>query len=182
MATYVTSDGEVLGPTGRLHGGGKGTASGTEHSLLARKRQLRDLDLEVQRLSADVDAGQAEVAALAASVALATRADRGARKSVQARLADRLAGEKDLERAAQEHERMQRHLETISSESRQVAREAEETGATLGRLTQRIAVARDAEGAIDVAAARARGDRGRAGRRGGAERRADRSAASISRP
>jgi chromosome segregation protein len=78
------------------------------------------------------------------------------RKSVQARLADRLAGEKDLERAAQEHERMQRHLETISSESRQVAREAEETGATLGRLTQRIAVARDAEGAIDVAAARVR--------------------------
>jgi chromosome segregation protein len=51
---------------------------------------------------------------------------------------------------------MQRHLETISSESRQVAREAEETGATLARLTQRIAIARDAEGAIDAAAARVR--------------------------
>src|SRR5213083_1342499 len=70
VATYVTSDGEVLGPTGRLHGGGTGEASGTEHSLLARKRQLRDLDLDVQRLSATVDAEQAEVTALAASVAL----------------------------------------------------------------------------------------------------------------
>src|SRR6266571_1941081 len=69
VATYVTSDGEVLGPTGRLHGGGTGEASGAEHSLLARKRQLRDLDLDVQRLSATVDAEQAEVTALAASVA-----------------------------------------------------------------------------------------------------------------
>src|SRR5882672_8719236 len=156
VATYVTSDGEVLGPTGRLHGGGKGEASGTEHSLLARKRQLRDLDLDVQRLSATVDAEQAEVTALAASVALRREQIVELRKSVQARLSDRLAGEKDLERAAQEHERVQRHLETISSESRQVAREVEETGATLGRLTQRIAVARDAEAAIDAAAARVR--------------------------
>src|SRR5262247_3867725 len=156
VATYVTSDGEVLGPTGRLHGGGKGTASGAEHSLLARKRQLRDLDLDVQRLSASVDTEQAEVAALSTSVALRREQISEIGKSVQARLADRLAGEKDLERVAQEHERTQRHLETVSSESRQVAREAEETGATLARLTQRIAVARDAEGAIDAAAARVR--------------------------
>src|SRR6185295_1710546 len=156
VATYVTSDGEVLGPTGRLHGGGKGTASGAEHSLLARKRQLRDLDLDVQRLSATVDAEQTEVAALSTSVALRREQISEIGKSVQARLADRLAGEKDLERVAQEQERMQRHLETISSESRQVAREAEETGATLARLTQRVAVARDAEGAIDAAAARVR--------------------------
>src|SRR5499427_6854391 len=121
VATYVTSDGEVLGPTGRLHGGGKGTASGAEHSLLARKRQLRDLDLDVQRLSTTVDAEQTEVAALSASVALRREQIAEIGKSVQARLADRLAGEKDLERVAQEHERMQRHLETISSESRQVA-------------------------------------------------------------
>jgi chromosome segregation protein len=156
VATYVTSDGEVLGPTGRLHGGGTGVASAAEHSLLARKRQLRDLDLDVQRLSASVDAEQAEVVALSASVALRREQISTIAKSVQARLADRLAGEKDLERVAQEHDRTQRHLETISSESRQVAREADETGTTLARLTQRIAVARDAEGAIDAAAARVR--------------------------
>src|SRR5262249_59444065 len=40
VATYVTPGGEVLGPTGRLHGGGARAASETEHSLPARKRHL----------------------------------------------------------------------------------------------------------------------------------------------
>jgi chromosome segregation protein len=156
VATYVTPGGEVLGPTGRLHGGGHGAAIGADHSLLARKRQLRDLDAEVQRLAAAVDAGQSEVAALAAS--LVSRREQIAElgQTLQARLAERLAGEKDLERASQEHERMQRHLETIAAESRQVTGEAEETTATVARLTQRIAVARDAEAAIEAAAARVR--------------------------
>ena len=156
VATYVTPGGEVLGPTGRLHGGENRASAATEHSLLARKRQLRDLEGEVQRLSAVVDAGQTEVTTLSASVVALREQSAGLGRSVQARLAERLAGEKDLERAAQEHERVQRHLETISAESRQVAREAEETGATLARLTQRIAVARDAEEAIEAAAARVR--------------------------
>ena len=156
VATYVTPGGEVLGPTGRLHGGENRASAATEHSLLARKRQLRDLEGEVQRLSAVVDAGQTEVTTLGASVVALREQSAGLGRSVQARLAERLAGEKDLERAAQEHERVLRHLETISVESQQVAREAEETGATLARLTQRIAVARDAEEAIEAAAARVR--------------------------
>ena len=156
VATYVTPRGEVLGPTGRLHGGENRASAAAEHSLLARKRQLRDLEGEVQRLSAVVDAGQTEVTTLGASVVALREQSAGLGRSVQARLAERLAGEKDLERAAQEHERVLRHLETISAESQQVAREAEETGATLARLTQRIAVARDAEEAIEGAAARVR--------------------------
>ena len=156
VATYVTPRGEVLGPTGRLHGGENRASAAAEHSLLARKRQLRDLEGEVQRLSAVVDAGQTEVTTLGASVVALREQSAGLGRSVQARLAERLAGEKDLERAAQEHERVLRHLETISTESQQVAREAEETGATLARLTQRIAVARDAEEAIEAAASRVR--------------------------
>src|SRR5438093_1524535 len=58
VATYVTPGGEVLGPTGRLHGGGSRAASETEHSLLARKRQLRELEAEVERLAAVVETGQ----------------------------------------------------------------------------------------------------------------------------
>ncbi len=156
VATYVTPGGEVLGPTGRLHGGENRASAATEHSLLARKRQLRDLEGEVQRLSAVVDAGQTEVTTLGASVVALREQSAGLGRSVQARLAERLAGEKDLERSAQEHERVLRHLETISAESQQVAREAEETGATLARLTQRIAVARNAEEAIEAAAAKVR--------------------------
>ena len=54
VATYVTPTGEVLGPTGRLRGGGEGSAA-VEHSLLTRKRQLRDLEREVIRLTAAVE-------------------------------------------------------------------------------------------------------------------------------
>src|SRR5262249_58617092 len=52
--------------------------------------------------------------------------------------------------------RVRRHVETVESESRQVTREAEETSTTLARLSQRIAVARDAEGALEAALARVR--------------------------
>ena len=156
VATYVTRSGEVLGPTGRLHGGGEQAASATEHSLLARKRQLRELESEVQRLSSVVETGQAEITTLGAEFALLRGQIGELARAVQGRLAERLAGEKDVERAGQEHDRVQRHVETIETESRQVAREAEETSTTLAQLSQRIAVARDAEGALDAAAARVR--------------------------
>src|SRR5437867_2089697 len=156
VATYVTPEGEVLGPTGRLHGGGAQPASAAEQSLLARKRQLRELEAEVGRLAAAVEAGQIGVTTLSSGLASLRERITGLRQSVQARLADRLAGEKDLERAVQEHDRVSRHVETIELESGQIARESEETGATLARLTQRIAVARDAESVLDAAVARVR--------------------------
>src|SRR5438445_1640927 len=62
VATYVTPAGEVLGPTGRLHGGGQARAADVEHSLLARKRRLRELDDEVRRVSTNLDETQERVA------------------------------------------------------------------------------------------------------------------------
>ena len=156
VATYVTPGGEVLGPTGRLHGGAAGVASDTEHSLLARKRQLRELEAEVERLAAVVETGQAEITTLGAEFATMREQIGELAKAVQARLADRLAGDKDVERAGQEHARVQRHVETVEAESRQVAHEVDETSTTLARLGQRIAVARDAETALEAAAARVR--------------------------
>jgi chromosome segregation ATPase len=110
----------------------------------------------VQRLSSVVETGQAEITTLGAEFALLRGQIGELARAVQGRLAERLAGEKDVERAGQEHDRVQRHVETIETESRQVAREAEETSTTLAQLSQRIAVARDAEGALDAAAARVR--------------------------
>jgi chromosome segregation protein len=156
VATYVTPGGEVLAPTGRLHGGGDQATSVTEHSLLARKRQLRELESEVQRLSSVVETGQTEITTLSAEFAALREQIGELARAVQGRLAERLAGEKDVERAGQEHARVQQHVETIEIESRQVAREAEETSTTLAQLSQRIAVARDAEGALEAAAARVR--------------------------
>src|SRR5215471_19805224 len=156
VATYVTPSGEVLGPTGRLHGGGAGTATESEHSLLARKRQLRELEAEVERLAAVVETGQNEITTLGAEFATLREQIGELARAVQARLAERLSWDKDVERTGQEHARVQRHVETVESESRQVAREAEETSTTLARLSQRIAVARDAESALEAALARVR--------------------------
>src|SRR5262249_26737052 len=152
VATYVTPSGEVLGPTGRLHGGGAAAASDTPNSLLARKRQLRELESEVQRLATVVETGQTEITTLGAEFTTLKEQIGELARAVQARL----AGEKDVERAGQEHARVQRHVETVVTESGQVTSEAEETSATLARLDQRIAVARDAEGALEAAAARVR--------------------------
>src|SRR5207249_8899858 len=56
VATYVTPAGEVLSPAGRLRGGAPASDEGAgEHSLLARKRHLRELEEAVARLIADVE-------------------------------------------------------------------------------------------------------------------------------
>src|SRR5437763_65889 len=68
VATYVTPAGEVLGPTGRLHGGGQAPAAEVEHSLLARKRRVRELEDEVGRVSTGVDETQGQVARLGTEV------------------------------------------------------------------------------------------------------------------
>jgi chromosome segregation protein len=156
VATYVTPTGEVLGPTGRLHGGGPAPAADIEHSLLTRKRQLRELEEAVRRLSTTVDEAHARVGRQEAEVA-AIRADiAGIERAHHVREAERLASEKDLEQAVREQERVHRHRETVQTEARQVAQECEETGATLQQLEARVALARDAEAAHEARMARVR--------------------------
>ena len=156
VATYVTPAGEVLSPTGRLHGGGPAPATGVEHSLLARKRQVRELEEEVRRLSTTADETQARVARLEAGASMIRAELAGIERTLRAREAEQLASAKDLEQAAREHERVHRHCETIQAEARQLAQEDAETVATLRRLEQRVALARDAEATDEAQMARLR--------------------------
>jgi chromosome segregation protein len=156
VATYVTPAGEVLGPTGRLHGGGEAPTSGARHSLLARKRQLRELDEDVRRLAGAREQAQAAVAALSAEVSTIREGLGGLDQALHARQTQRLGSEKDLEQAVREHERVHRHLETIRAEAAQVALETGETVGTLGRLDQRVRLARDAEAGHEAAMGRVR--------------------------
>ena len=158
VATYVTPAGEVLSPAGRLRGGAGATADegAGEHSLLARKRQLRELDEEVARLIADVETRQAAAAALAAELTTLRARLGGLDHDVQARQAERVGSEKDIEQAVREHERVQRHLETLGSELHQVETEAQETAALLVRLEQHVEAAREAEARQEAAMATAR--------------------------
>jgi len=154
VATYVTPTGEVLSPTGRLRGGSEGTA--LPQSLLTRKRQLRELEDEVRRLTETVDGEQETAAALAAEVATLRARSSGLEQSVHARQAERLANEKDLEQSVREHERVHRHVETIGAESRQVAGEAADTDALLVRLGQHVEAASAAESRQETAMAAVR--------------------------
>ena len=156
VATYVTPAGEVLGPTGRLHGGGQARAADVEHSLLARKRRLRELDDEVRRVSTNVDETQERVARFETEVSAIRGQVAEIERTLHAREAERLASEKDLEQATREHDRVHRHRETIEVEARQVALEAEETDGTLAQLEQRVTLARDAETAHEARMARLR--------------------------
>ncbi len=143
MATYVTPHGEVLAPTGRLRGGeGSGDS---ERSLLARKRQLRELEEQVRQLSETVETAQTTVGQLEAEIAMLRTRIAAGEQTLGERQAERVAGEKDLEQAIREHERVHRHAETVCFEAGQVTQESEETRGMLGRLEQRIAAAREAE-------------------------------------
>ncbi len=155
VATYVTPSGEVLSPTGRLRGGAADDPA-DPHSLLGRKRQLRELDEDVRRLGAAVDAAQTRVTSLEGEESDTRERLLGLEQSVQSRQTDRLTTEKDLEQSAREHERVRRHLETIGAEARQVEAEARDAGVTLTRLEQRVAAAREAETRQENAMAAAR--------------------------
>jgi chromosome segregation protein len=145
VATYVTPEGEVLAPTGRLRGGALADGAGAEHSLLGRKRELRELEGDVTRLVASVEVAQTETARLDAAVSTLRAQVPLLQQSIRAGETERLAGEKDLEQTAREQERVLRYRETMQTEARQVAFEADETSRTLSVLEQRMAVAHEAE-------------------------------------
>lgn len=145
VATYVTPAGDVLAPSGRVSGGAAAPASDGGHSLLGRKRQLRELEDEVARLDTLVDAEQTTVAQLGAEAATLRARIAGLAQSTQVRQTEKVSSEKDLEQAVREHERVHRFRDTVQTESRQIAGESEETADVLGRLESRIATALESE-------------------------------------
>ena len=146
-ATYVTRAGEVLSPGGRLRGGSPAGAVGpvAEHSLLRRKRALRELGGEAERLTEGLGEAQSTAAALDAEVAALRERLLALRQAIQAGEHARLAGEKDVAQSVREHERVHRHVETVQTELEEVARERAETEVTLERLVAHTALTRQAE-------------------------------------
>jgi chromosome segregation protein len=145
VATYVTPDGDVLAPNGRLRGGAVETAAGVEHSLLGRKRELRDLEVEVARLSELMAAVQTQATELDGEVSSLRAQVPLLQQSIRAGEAERLAGQKDLEQTVRDQERVLRHRETVQAEARQVGLESDETAAMLTALGQRMTAVREAE-------------------------------------
>jgi chromosome segregation protein len=146
VATYVTPDGEVLAPSGRLRGGADESGPDVSgQSLLARKRRMRELADEVQHLAGEAE--REEDAARVHGSALGTLRERIAAvdAALRAQEGDKVAVDKDLEQALREAERLGRHGETLRVEWTQVAREREHTSETLAALERRLERAHEAE-------------------------------------
>jgi chromosome segregation protein len=147
LATYVTPAGEVLGPTGRLRGGaGEESGGATEQSFLARRRRLRELGEDVDRLEREVIREEEAVRIGTAGLASLREEAAAVDRALRAREGDKVAVDKDLEQAVREGERLARHGATLRLEWTQVLGEAEQTAETLSGLERRLQLAHEAEG------------------------------------
>ena len=147
VATYVTRSGEVLSPSGRLTGGRRdGERQSNDHSLLGRKRAIRQLGEEIAGLERDVADGRrrGRRRSKVRSTGLRTRLE-GLQSNYQAQETARLSGEKDLESVLREADRVTRHLETLTAESEQLAGEGEETASQLVELERALLAASEQE-------------------------------------
>ena len=146
VATYVTRSGEVLSPSGRLTGGHRDSErQSNDHSLLGRKRAIRQLGEEIAGLERDVSAAGARAETIEGEVTgLRTRIE-GLQSNYQAQETARVSGEKDLESVLREADRGTRHLETLTAESQQLAGEGEETASQLGELERALVAASEQE-------------------------------------
>ena len=146
VATYVTRSGEVLSPSGRLTGGHRGSErQSNDHSLLGRKRAIRQLGEEIAGLERDVaDAGARAETIEGEVTGLRTRLE-GLQSNYQAQETARVSGEKDLESVLREADRITRHLDTLTAESEQLAGEGEETASQLVELERALLAASEQE-------------------------------------
>jgi len=146
VATYVTRSGEVLSPSGRLTGGHRDSErQGNDHSLLGRKRAIRQLGEEIAGLEREVAAAAARAEAIEAEVTGLRARIEGLQSNYQAQETARVSGEKDLESVLREADRVTRHLETLTAEQEQLAGEREETAGQLDELERALVAASEQE-------------------------------------
>ncbi len=149
-ATYVTRAGEVLSPSGALTGGRRqNERQANDHSLLGRKRALRQLSEELGDLALQAEEQQHRLHALEREVESLRGRQEVLQVSVHAQETARLTGEKDLEAARREAERVLRHLDTLEVEERQLAGESATAQQELGALEDRMAQVAAREGEIE---------------------------------
>src|SRR5207253_95424 len=139
VATYVTPAGEVLGPTGRLHGGGQARAADVEHSLLARKRRLRELDDEVRRVSTNLDETQERVARFETELSALREAIETAQVRETELVAETTACRVALASTTERVEALGRELTRIDDIERDLTARIDQARARQAQLTDRRA-------------------------------------------
>jgi len=149
-ATYVTRAGEVLSPSGALTGGRRHhERQANDHSLLGRKRALRQLSEELGDLALEAEEAQRRFHGLDHEVESLRGRQEVLQVSVHAQETARVSSEKDIEAARREAERVLRHLETLQVEGRQLSGEASAAAAEIEALDERLADVAAREAAIE---------------------------------
>ncbi len=154
-ATFVTRAGEILWPTGRLTGGRPGSGE-AEHSLLGRKRAIRELADESGRLATQVREAQARLERLEGEILVLRGEHAEVLQSIQAQSGRRLEREKDLEQTLREAERLSSHLDTLGVEEQQLSEEAGDSVREREALECQVRAAAEAEGEMERAMAELR--------------------------
>jgi len=150
VATYVTRAGEVLSSSGALTGGRRQSERQTnDHSLLGRKRALRQLSEALGDLALQAEEEQGRLQALDREVESLRGRQEILQVSVHAQETARLTGEKDIEAAHRETERVRRHLETLQTEGGQLEGEASTARQELEALEKRMALVTARESDIE---------------------------------
>ena len=139
VATFVTRAGEVLSPSGALTGGRRHNEQQVnDHSLLGRKRTLRQLSEELGGLALQAEEAVRRLQVLEGAVESLRGRQEVLQVSVHAQESARLSGEKDIEATHREAERVLRHLETLQAERRQLSGEAATAARELEALDGRL--------------------------------------------
>jgi chromosome segregation protein len=150
VATYVTRAGEVLSSSGALTGGRRqNEGQANDQSLLGRKRALRQLSEELGDLALQAEEQLGRLQALDREVESLRGRQEILQVSVHAQETARLTGEKDIEAAHREAERVLRHLETLQTEGRQLEGEASTARRELEALEERMALVTTRESDIE---------------------------------
>jgi chromosome segregation protein len=144
--TLVTRDGEVVHPDGAVGGG---SAAPAEERLLAQRREIRRLRLDVERLAAEAAELDTKRSAEAAELSAAEKELAALEESTRALTIERVTVEKDVERIKQDGDR------TVASLTRARA-EDERLEGELAGVVEEVATIERAVG--EAAAAREVGD------------------------
>ncbi len=154
-ATFATRSGEVLSPAGRLTGGRAATGE-AEHSLLGRKRAIRELANESVGLALEVREAQTRLERLEGEIVTLRAEQTQLQQSFQTQAGRRLEGKKDLEQVVREAERLSGHLETLQVEERQLVEEAGEAAREREALDRQVQAAMEVERRLERAMAELR--------------------------
>ena len=144
--TFVTLDGEIVEPDGRITGGISG---GKSQGLIQKRRELRTLKADVARLHLEVSALEEEAGRMKREQDLVKSRTEEVHGHIRQEELSLLNVEKDLEALKDEERRRQLQVETISAEERGIDAEINALNLELNRHDSEIQALAAEQGAME---------------------------------